>query len=39
MESNVLFSKLFQNLQIRSSTEAIAETVGSIMNNHVGKNR
>ena len=38
-ESSLLFSKLFQNLQIRSSTEAIAETVGSIMNQHLGSNR
>ena len=35
LESNILFSKLFQNLQIRSCTEAIAETVGSIMNQRV----
>ena len=39
LESNILFSKLFQNLQIRSCTEAIAETVGSIMNQHLGSNR
>ena len=36
---NALFASLFQNLQIRSSSEAIAETVGSIMNNHTGKGR
>ena len=39
LECNVLFSKLFQNLQIRSTNEAMAETVGSIMNHHIGKNR
>ena len=39
LESNILFSKLFQNLQIRSCTEAIAETVGSMMNQHLGSNR
>ena len=33
------FSKLFQNLQIRSVSEAMAETVGSIMVNHTGKSR
>ena len=39
LESNILFFKLFQNLQIRSYTEAIAETVGSILNQHLGTNR
>ena len=39
IESNVLFSKLFQNIQIRSSSEAMAETVGSVMSNHAGRNR
>lgn len=39
LEGNILFSKLFQNLQVRSCTEAIAETVGSIMNQHLGTNR
>ena len=29
LDSNILFSKLFQNLQIRSTSEAIAETAGS----------
>ena len=33
------FSKLFQNLQIRIASEAMAETVGSIMTNHCGKGR
>ena len=39
LECNVLFTKLFQNIQIRSTSEAVAEMVGSIMKNHVGKNR
>ena len=39
LECNLLFSRLFQNLQVRSTTEAMAETVGSIMNQHLGKNR
>jgi hypothetical protein len=39
LDSNILFSKLFQNLQIRSTSEAIAETAGSVMNQHCGKNR
>ena len=39
LDSNIQFSKLFQNLQIRSCTEGIAETVDSIMNQHVGFNR
>ena len=30
---------MFQNIQIRTSSEAVAEMVGSIMKNHVGKNR
>ena len=47
-----MFSKLFQNLQIRTSSEvrqitfpthlpsqAMAETVGSVMGNHTGKGR
>jgi hypothetical protein len=33
------FSKLFQNCQIRTCSEAMAETVGSIMKNHSGKGR
>ena len=37
LECNLLFSRLFQNLQVRSTTEAMAETVGSIMNQHLGK--
>ena len=39
LEGNILFSKLFQKLQVRSCTEAITETVGSIMNQHLGTNR
>ena len=39
LESNVIFSKLFQKLQVRSRSEAMAETVGSIMNIHIGRNR
>ena len=38
-DSHLAFSKFFQNLQIRTSSEAMAETVGSIMNNHSGKER
>ena len=38
-ECNGKFAALFQNIQIRSSSEAIAETVGSIMANHIGKGR
>ena len=33
------FAALFQNIQIRSSSEAMAETVGSIMANRIGKGR
>ena len=39
LECSILFSRLFQNLQIRSTTEAITETVGSIMNQHLRKNK
>ena len=39
LECNISFVKLFQNIQIRTSSEAVAEMVGSIMKNHVGKNR
>ena len=38
-EANILFAKLFQNIQIRSCSEAMAETVGSVMANHAGRNR
>ena len=33
------FQKLWEIVMIRSSSEAICETVGSIMNQHCGKNR
>ena len=39
MECNRKFSELFENLQVRSSSEAIVETVGSIMVNNIGKGR
>jgi len=39
LDCNISFSKLFENLQVRSSSEAMAETVGSIMNIHIGRNR
>ena len=39
LECNISFVRLFQNIQIRTSLEAVAEMVGSIMKNHVGKNR
>ena len=38
-ENNLEFQKLFENVMIRSSSEAICETVGSMMNQHGGKNR
>ena len=38
-ECNSKFASLFQNIQIRSSSEVMAETVGSIMANHIGKGR
>ena len=38
-ECNSKFAALFQNIQIRSSSEAMAETVGSIMANHIGNGR
>ena len=34
LDSNIIFFKLFQNLQIRSTSEVIAETAGSVMNQH-----
>ena len=33
------FQKLWENIMIRSTSEAICETIGSIMNQHCGKNR
>ena len=38
-ENNLEFQKLWELLMIRSSSEAICETVGSIMGQHCGKNR
>ena len=38
-ECNSKFAALFQNIQIRSSSEALAETVGSIMANRIVKGR
>jgi hypothetical protein len=38
-ESYKNFAKFFQNCQIRTCSEAMAETVGSIMKNHTGKGR
>ena len=38
-ESCQKFALLFQNCQIRTCSEAMAETVGSIMKNHSGKGR
>ena len=37
--SYVSFQKLWELVMIRSSSEALCETVGSIMNQHSGKNR
>ena len=37
--SDSMFSNMLQNIQIRTSSEAMAETVGSIMSNHCGKGR
>jgi hypothetical protein len=39
LECNISFVRLFQNIQIRTSSEAVAEMVRSIMKNHVGKSR
>ena len=33
------FQKLFENVMIRSTSEAQCESIGSIMNQHCGKNR
>ena len=38
-DCNVEFSDLFECLQVRSSSEAFCETIGSIMKNHTGKGR
>ena len=39
LESTVVFSQLFECVQVRSTSEAFCETVGSVMSNHCGKNR
>ena len=33
------FQKLFENVMIRSTSEAQCESIGSIMNQYCGKNR
>ena len=33
------FQKLFENVMIRSTSEAQCESIGSIMNQHFGKNQ
>ena len=38
-ESNCLFADFFECVQVRSSSEAFCETIGSVMNNHSGKGR
>ena len=38
-EENIAFQKLWEIVMIRSTSEAICETVGSMMNQHGGKNR
>ena len=38
-EDNLEFQKLWEIVMIRSTSEAICETVGSMMNQHGGKNR
>ena len=38
-EKNSNFQELWENLMIRSTSEAVCETVGSIMNQHAGRNR
>jgi hypothetical protein len=39
METSIVFSNLFECEQVRSTSEAIYKTIGSIMNNHSGKGR
>ena len=36
-EDNLEFQKLWEIVMIRSTSEAICETVGSMMNQHCGK--
>ena len=38
-ESSCIFADFFECVQVRSSSEAFCETVGSVMNNHSGKGR
>ena len=38
-EKNLPFQKLWENLMVRSTSEAICETTGSMMNQHSGKNQ
>jgi hypothetical protein len=38
-ESICVFADFFECLQVRSSSKAFCETVGSVMNNHSGKGR
>ena len=38
-DNNRIFADFFECVQIRSSSEAFCETVGSVMNNHCGKGR
>ena len=38
-DTSKIFSLLFQNCQVRTTSEAMAETTGSIMVNHIGKGR
>ena len=38
-ESSTVFADFFECVQVRSSSEAFCETIGSVMNNHSGKGR
>ena len=38
-DDSIEFKKLWEIVMIRSTSEAICETIGSIMNQHTGKNR
>ena len=39
IEKNLPFQKLWENLMVRSKSEAICETTGSMMNQQSGKNQ
>ena len=39
IEKKLPFQKLWENLMVRSTSEAICETTGRMMNQHSGKNR